>query len=647
MSQWEVRLRLFVVRAAILGTFLVLVVQLWQLQIVRGQEFQQRADRNRFRVEAVDAPRGVFYDRNGRLLVRNVPKFTVSLIPARLPDKPEERLPVLERLSSLLGIPLSKRISAPVASREQMHDVRPPEPAVDLESLLDQAEKDKKSPYEPILVAANADRQVALILLEEASQMPGVVVQVEPTRQYLDGPLFSHILGYQWRMPEEQVDAYLSLPGSDYTANDMVGYSGLERTMEAELHGHRGRRHVEVDVFEREIAVLAYEPPQAGHSLVLNLDRELQARTEEYLREGMLAVKGKSASAIVMSPRTGEVLALVSLPTYDNNLFAQGKTESYQGLLDDPSQPMFNRAISGQYPPGSTFKIIPATAALQEKVVNTSTTFDCEGTMYLDVGDVKWPFYCWIRKNNWRHGELNIVQALAQSCDIFFYKMVGGYEEFPGLGLDSLTYYERLFGMGERTGIELEGEAKGLVPTTKYKRLNYQESWTTGDTYNAAIGQGFVLATPLQMLNALCAIANGGTLYKPQLVREIIDADGNVVRPFQPQVIRRLNLSPSVLQTVREGLRLAVTEGTAPLANLPEVAVAGKTGSAEFGEPNAKGERPTHAWFAAYAPFENPEVAVIVFVEGGGEGSSTAAPIVARILRYYFGLPASETPTTP
>ena len=642
MSQWEVRLRLLIMRVAILGAFLVLAAQLWQLQIVHCQEYQESADRMRFRIEAVDAPRGVFYDRNRHLLATNVPKYVVSLTSARLPDDPEQVRAIQERLSSLLGIPVSSPSSPPAGEPASVRHLGAPAQARDLQSLFSDAEK---RPFEPYPLAENVDRQLAFIVMEELSSLPGISVQVQPTREYLEGSLFAHILGYMGRIGPDMLAQYLSKPNSDYTPNDLVGYAGLEASMESVLHGQRGRRHIEVDAYGREVAELAYEPPKPGNSLILTLDRDLQASVEQALREGMEAAQSKAAVAIVVSPRTGEILSLVSLPSYDDNLFARGNVEEYSQLSNDPALPMFDRAIAGQYPPGSTFKIIPATAGLQEKVITPNTTFRCDGTMYLDSLGTKWPFYCWIRKYGIGHGNLNVVQALAQSCDIFFYKLTGGWEDFPGLGLDTLVRYANMYGLGQATGIDLPGEATGLVPTAKYKRLNYNESWTTGDTYNAAIGQGYVLVTPLQMANVISAVANGGTLYRPQIIREVVDAEGNVVKPFQPQVIRKLDVSPNVLATVREGLRQVVANGTAPSAQLPGIAVAGKTGTAEFGEANAKGDRPTHAWFLAFAPYENPEVAVVVFVEGGAsvlgtEGSSTAAPIAARILRQYFGLPA-------
>ena len=637
MSRWELRLRFLAVRAVILGTFLVLGTRLWQLQIVRGGEFQMRADRQRFRIEAIDAPRGVFYDRNRRLLVANVPRFVVSITWANLPEDEQAQQATLERLSSLLGIPISRE-EPRLASLRGVRDIEIPTGPTDLKGMVEEA---RKRPFEPYPIATNIDRQLAFVIMEEQPQLPGVSVQVQATRRYLDGPLMAHILGYMWRMPEEELGYYTSLPNSDYTANDLVGYAGLERTMETTLHGRRGLRMLEVDLWGREVSVLDTLPPQPGNSLVLTVDRDLQAATEQFLQRGMTAAKGKSGVAIVMSPRTGEVLAMVSLPTYDNRLFAEGKTDVFSQLLQDPAQPMFNRAIAGQYAPGSTFKIVPATAALQEGVVGRYDTLSCEGTLTLQAYG-QWLFYCWIHKYGVGHGNLNIVDALAQSCDIYFYKLAGGYEDFQGLGLDVMNHYARMFGLGEPTGIELSGEAGGLIPSAKWKRLNINEVWTTGDTYNAAIGQGYVLATPLQMLNALCAVANGGTLYKPTLVREVVDANGNVVRPFQPQIIRKLDASPETLAVVQQGLRKAVTDGTAKLMDLGEVTVASKTGTAEYGMPDAKGVRPTHAWLMAYAPLEDPEVAVIVFIEGGGEGSSVAAPVAAQILRYYFGLPLLE-----
>jgi penicillin-binding protein 2 len=279
---------------------------------------------------------------------------------------------------------------------------------------------------------------------------------------------------------------------------------------------------------------------------------------------------------------------------------------------------------------------------LEGQVISSQHRLFCQGTLWLpnryfpDNRELAQPFYCWLKSG---HGALHIVEALAYSCDIFFYQLGGGLREFEGIGLARLTEYAKRFGLGQRSGIALTGETAGLVPTAKWKRLNYAENWTTGDTYNISIGQGFILATPLQMVNATAAVANGGTLYRPQIGYEVRTADGQLVHPFRSEVIRQVDVSPQYLELVRQGLRGAVAWGTARRADLPEVAVAGKTGTAEFlGPRDEKGNLPTHAWFTAFAPYEDPEIALVVFVAGGGEGSSTAVPIAAQILRHYFGL---------
>jgi penicillin-binding protein 2 len=343
----------------------------------------------------------------------------------------------------------------------------------------------------------------------------------------------------------------------------------------------------------------------------------------------------------------------VSLPSYDNNSFARGiSTRELSLLSDDPWTPLVNHAIAGVYPPGSTFKIIPAAGALQERTVYSDTIFVDEGTLYLpnqfepDNLDLAQPFYCWLRTG---HGPVNMVAALAFSCDVYFYQVGGGYypAEYDGLGLERMGYYAEMFGLGEPTGIDIPGETAGLVPNQKWKRLNYAEIWLTGDTYNMAIGQGFVLATPLQMLNAYAAIANGGTLYRPYLVKEILDADGNVVEKKEPQVVRKLAVEPQFMALIQEGLRdvIAWEAGTAhDQFDVPGVIASGKTGTAEFCDRypqclDSDGRvRTSHAWFVAYAPSNNPTIVVVVFVYGGGEGSEAAVPVANKILRYYFNI---------
>jgi penicillin-binding protein 2 len=651
-SGTKIRLRVYQILTA--AAFLALVAQLWRLQMLRGDYYQQAADVNRFRLELDAAPRGVIYDRRGHLLARNMPQVTVSIIPAYLPEDNSERQALLSDLGDLIDMPMT----TPPPSRTPKSRVLPaPEPQSNPElGILEILEEAELAPYRPALLKTGIPREVAMILEEEHLDWPGVLVQVEPVREYLTGPLTAHILGYVGPIPREQVETY---EAQGYDPNrDQVGLTGVEYTFEEELRGRDGQKLVEVDVAGREVRTVG-EPGIAlpGHNLRLTVDLNLQQAMADILDRGLKTYYKKQGVAIAVNPQTGEILAMVSLPTYDNNVFTGGiSPQALEALQQDPDRPLVNHAISGMFPPGSTFKIVVASAGLEEQVITPDTRLYCGGILWLpnrfypEDPSLAQPFYCWIHHNiHGHHGSLSIVSALGQSCDIFFYQLGGGYlDRFQGLGEERLGYYAELFGLGAVTGIDLPGEAPGLVPTAKWKRVNYSESWVTGDTYNMSIGQGFVLATPLQILNAAAALANGGTLYRPQIVREITDGEGNVVWAFAPDVIRHLPVSIDNINIVRQGMRAVVagSGATAWAVNVPGVAVAGKTGTAEFfidrnkdGIPDRdrNGNLPTHAWFTAFAPFENPEIALIVFVFGGGEGSAVAVPIANDILNYYFG----------
>lgn len=648
-----IKLRLLVVRVLLVIVLLALVGQLWRLQIVRGDYYQEAADYNRFRLEASPAPRGIIYDRRGYVLARNMPQIQVSMIPAYLPEDAQERRSLLYRLADLLDMPLATQPLSAIDTDDAWSQIEleiAQEP-----SVLGILEEARLAPYRPALLKSGVRRDVAMILEEEHLDWPGILVQAEPVREYLYGSLVSHILGYIGPIPQEQSATYLD---QDYDINQaLVGLTGIEYTYEQELRGRSGQKLIEVDVAGREIQTVGEPEPSApGHSLRLTLDLDLQQAMEEALQGQLRASFKKQGVAIAMNPQTGEILGIVSLPSYDNNAFTGGITsDTLQELQGDPDRPLVNHAISGMFPPGSVFKIVPASAGLEEQVITDSTRLHCGGILWLpnryypEDPSLAQPFYCWIYHDyHGRHGSLSVVSAIAQSCDIFFYQVGGGYRDrFEGLGEERLGYYAELFGYGEVSGIDLPAESTGLVPTVKWKRVNYSESWVTGDTYNMSIGQGFVLATPLQVLNATAAVANGGTLYRPQLVREIIDSDGNTVRAFAPDVIRQVPVSAQNLELVRQGMRGAVAgpAGTAHAINVPGVAVAGKTGTAEYfidrnkdGLPDRdrEGNLPTHAWFTAFAPYNNPEIAVVVFVFGGGEGSATAIPVANEILNYYF-----------
>jgi penicillin-binding protein 2 len=637
-------IKVTIFKVLVVVAFAVLAFQTWQLQMVQGGEYVERSDRNRFRLKSIDAPRGVIYDRDGRLLAGNVPSFTISIVPADLPEEDEQA--VFQRLSTLLDIPISsadeRANGMEQTDRLSLREGEGNEPKPQLKERV-QAGRD--TPFEPVQVKSDVPRDIAFTIEEERLDLPGVVVDVEPLREYISGTLFAHVTGYVGHIPETELASYLDQSDNDYDANDIVGLTGVELTYEDQLRGRKGERHVEVDATGREIQTIGKPvDPIPGNNVVLSIDAELQQWVAQALQKGIKKVGSRSGVAIAMDPRSGEILAMVSLPSYDPNLFIRGiSEEAYSQLSDDPLHPLVNHAISGQYPPGSTFKVVTASAGLQEGIVTRTSVIFCPGTIWIpnrfapDNPELAQPFNCWLKTG---HKSISIVEAIAQSCDIYFGVLGGGYGEFQGLGQEALHSYGVYFGFGEPTGIDLPGESAGLMPDETWKRLTYGETWVTGDTYNAAIGQGFTLVTPLQMLNATAAIANGGSLYRPTVVREIRDANGNLVTPFEAHLIRNLPVSPETIAIVKEGMRAAVTHGTAMEANLAGVAVAGKTGSAEFpGQRNREGQLPTHAWFTAFAPFDDPEIALVVFVEGGGEGSTVAVPIAAEILSHYFNLP--------
>ncbi len=643
-------------RLAILVAFAILALQLGQLQIVQFGYYRAEANQNRYRLVQTDALRGIIYDRNGKILVRNIPSFSVSIVPADLPSDQEER--VYKELSVLLDVPIDTVVEntspdplgrLPIGLERV---VVPPTRKPGLRELVEQGRRDE---YAPTLIKTNVPREVAFYIEEKHLDFPGVRVDLEPMREYVNGPLFAHILGYTGLIPRETYEEYKN---QGYAPNDQVGLTGLEYTFESDLRGTKGQRYIEVDVQGREVMRLGDEPAVPGRNLVLTLDMDFQQTVAKILDKALKTSRAKQAAAIALDPRNGNILAMVSLPSYDNNLFATGiSVEDYTNLAQDPLHPLMDQNISGQYPPGSTFKLIPASAALQERVLDTKTRIETPGTIYVPNQNfpedltLAQPFYDWYKPG---FGSLNILGGIANSSDVFFYKVSGGeYPDFDtGLGEERLAGYARMFGVGDYTHIDLPGEAKGLVPNPQWKRQTIGNVWTIGDTYNMGIGQGYVLATPLQVADYTAIVANGGTLYKPELVHSITDANGALVRKIEPEIIRKVAVDPQNLAIVREGMRLGVTGGTSINANLADVQVAAKTGTAEYYGPKVNGHLPTHAWFTAFAPYDNPQIVVTVFVYGGGEGSAVAAPAATDMLRAFFKLPenaplASSQPMAP
>lgn len=616
-SERSVKLRSVLFRAVVVLVLAALGFRLWRLQIVRGAYYQDQAERNRFRLVSTDALRGVIYDRYGEVLVRNVPSYSVAVMPADLPVDPIQRARVLQRLGDLLPLPAfaSQTISGTVALG-------------------------LGSPYDPVRIQRNVSQDIAFTIEESHLELPGVSVIADPVREYPAGPVTAHIMGYVGLIPAEQAEHYEALGYDIY--RERAGLTGVEATYESYLHGRRGRKHIEVDIAGRELRAIGV-PQEAvpGNSLVLTLDLDLQQGVERVLMRGLEAAKSKAGAAIVMNPNTGEILAMVSIPSYDNNLFATGISErEYSRLLNDPLHPLVNHAVAGQYPPGSAFKFITALAGLEEKIVSRDTRVTCTGAIlvpnryYPDDPKLAQEFKCWVPTG---HGSQNIIEAMGNSCDVFFYLLGGGYTDRDGVGVARLSEWARSFGLGSPTGVELPGEAGGLIPTSEWKVANIRELWVTGDTYNMSIGQGYVLLSPLQLANAISTVANGGTVYRPMIVREVRDATGKVVVPFAPKRVSQLPASAQNLGIVREGLVAASSWGTGFRATPPGLVVAGKTGTAEYPGPRDKdGHLPTHAWYTSFAPADKPEISVTVLVEGGGDGALAAAPVANDIYRYYF-----------
>ena len=632
------------------------------------------------------------YDRNGEILARNRPSFSVVVVPGDLPEDAEGEAEgsgdarVLNRLLAILNQPAADSMPSPTPTAAVERKAAPeptPNPVSVIRErdpwVMPRAEIETKvadgrlgGAYRQITVARYISEATAFLIAEDAVNLPGVQLVLEPIRDYPSGALTSHIVGYMGHIPENLLPEYEE---QGYRQNDQVGLTALEYSFEDEMRGEPSEQIIEVDVHGRRVRTVGEPKPAVpGRNLVLALDLSLQEVATQALQTTLDNssgfTKANQGVIIALDPRNGKVLALVSLPSYDNNLFAKGiTTEAYTVLLNDPLLPMFNQAIVGQYPPGSIFKIIMASGGLQEAVIKANTNLGDgydgvnDGIIWVPNDFAPWdqslaqPFYSWTHKYGYGHGLNNVRHALAVSDDIFFYMLGGGYRDrFDGLGSKMMGEYAKSFGLGAPTGIELLGEAAGLVPTSKWKRVNYAESWLTGDTYNMSIGQGYVLATPIQMANATAAIANHGILYKPQLVDYLTDENGEVVRPFEPQVLHQVAVDPEYLDVVREGMYGAMNfpYGTATRINVPGVVLAGKTGTAEFardwdkdGQPDRdeKGNLPTHAWFTAFAPYVDPEIVVTVFVMNGGEGSSVAAPVAGEVLNAYFA--AKQQATEP
>ncbi len=590
--------RLGVVSGVVFFVLLLLLLRLWQLQVVEGEAFRALSENNRIRLKRTPPLRGVIYDRHGRVLVDNRPAFNVVLVPEDTPDV---------------------RASLAALSRYMVENV------TFTDGVLP---RDPRRPaYEGVVIAKDVTWSTLAAVEAHQFDIPGVSVEVSTKRYYPAGALAAHLLGYVGEVSPREL---ARLPG--YRMGDPIGKFGLERRMEYYLRGKGGGQQIEVDALGKRLRVLGEVEARAGKSLVLSLDRELQQKAEE-------ALAGHEGALVVLDVWTGEVLALASRPGFDPNVFARGiRTQEWHALLSDPLRPLSNRAIQGQYPPGSTFKVIMAVAALEKGVVTPATRFFCGGGLPFG-GRV---FRCWKKGG---HGSVDLRQAIAQSCDVYFYQ-VG-----QRLGITAIAEYARLFGLGRPTGIDLDHEASGIIPDPAWKKSRLGAPWYAGETLSVVIGQGYVTATPLQMAVAAAAVANGGTVYRPHVVKRVLGDEGDTILAFQPEVISETGVKAHTLRLIREGMVDVVNgpRGTGKKAQLADIVVAGKTGTSQvIAGTRGKGtalprQYRDHAWFIAFAPADAPQVAVACLLEHAGQGGgAVAAPVVREVLDAYFNITLGE-----
>jgi penicillin-binding protein 2 len=576
---------------------LVLLGRLWDLQVIHGEQMAALSENNRIRLRRVPATRGRVVDRNGKVLIDSQASFDAVLVPEDARDLPN----TVEQLAHFLH-----------------------QSTADTQAILNRAAG--RPPFQEILVKRNLDFDEVAALETHQLDLPGVSLRITPSRNYPYGSTLAHVLGYVGEVTQAELDR-----DSHYRSGDVIGKSGLERAWEPYLRGEHGGQQVEVDALGRELRVLDEEEAIPGQTLVLTVDIDLQLAAE--------AALGDNAGAVVaIDPRNGDVLAMVSEPSFDPNLFTGGiHPELWHELTHHPRHPLNSRATQGQYPPGSTFKIIMATAALEEGIVNPFTRIHCSGS--LPFGNHV--FHCW-RKGG--HGPMNVHDALVNSCDVFFYQ-VG-----ERLGVDTIAKYAHAFGLGLPTGINLGSERTGTIPDSAWKKRVFKQPWFPGETLSVAIGQGYVTATPLQMAQVAATIAVGAR-HRPRLVQRVEALDGTMVKSVEPETVARLPVRDTVLKQVQEALVDVVAHGTGKKAALPDVVVAGKTGTSQvvaLGKDRVpasklKWNQRDHAWFVAFAPADDPTIAIATLVEhADGGGGAVAAPIARQVLETYFHLQAER-----
>lgn len=577
--------------------FLLLISRLFFLQVIQGERFTYLSENNRIRLKKIPGTRGMVFDRKGQLLIDSRPSFDLLFVP----EDAEEPETTLRRLAGFLG--------------------------KDKEELLGLLEGNKgRPPFEEMVLGRDIDWRTLVAVETHQLDLPGVTLRIRPRRSYLLNSMAAHLLGYMGEIGPKQLKAQRE---KGYGMGDEIGQFGLERRWEEFLRGRSGGQQVEVDALGRRVRVLHEVEDVPGQNVFLTLDRDLQETAYE-------ALQGKQGAIVALEVNSGAILALVSTPAFDPNIFARGVTaEEWRALGEDRMHPLNNRASQGQYPPGSTFKIVLAIAALEEKVIEPETPLLCRGSMTFGNR----VFRDWKKEG---HGAVDLHKGIVQSCDVYFYQLG------QRIGIDRIAKYARALGLGEKTGVALDDEKPGLIPDTEWKKKRFGQPWFPGETPSAAIGQGYITVTPLQMANLMATVANGGTLYRPWFVRRVESLDGTLIREYGPEKIRSLELKENTLKHVRSALAAVVNSGsgTGGRAKSTMVEIAGKTGTAQVAEMRGAYVKSgqlsyfirDHAWFVAYAPAENPVIAVAILVEHGGHGGSAAAPLAKKVIEKYFSL---------
>ena len=577
----------------VLAVFVVLLMRLIYLQVVAGDDYYRLSMNNSIRLQTVDPPRGLVLDRHGTKLAENRPSFDVSFTPKDAGDVGR----VLSELAAYLNVPVDE-LQGKVKNSRGL------------------------AAFRPVVLKQDIGRDVLAAVEAHKVDMPGVSIQVRLRRNYLYELNASHLIGYlgEINLDELKSGDYPNLRGGDY-----IGKFGVERTQESFLRGEPGGRQVEVNANGQIMRVLQTVSPKPGRNVHLTLDRELQQRAEELL-------EGVAGAAVAVEPASGEILAMASSPSFNQNAFVSGiGTGVWEALISHPFRPLENKAIQGEYPPGSTFKIVTALAGLEEKAIDETTSFDCAGFLPFAGRDYR----CWKKEG---HGRVDVRRALSESCDVFFYRT--GLR----LGIDRLAWYAKAFGLGVRSGVTLDQEARGLIPSSAWKKKRFGVAWQEGETLSVSIGQGYVLATPLQMAMLTAAVGNGGIRHRPTVLSRVETMEGDVVFQTAPQEIGRLPISPRNLKIVQQGIWGAVNgeRGTARRVHLNHIEIAGKTGTSqvvgrkESGDDYTPPHHRPHAWFVCYAPFDAPKIAIAVVVENGEHGSSAAGPIAREMVKTYL-----------